>query len=206
MAFFTYFKNAFKRSALELKSIHCIATIGILIAVAVVLDGFGSIRIGDYLKINFVFLPLSMVGILFGPVAGAMAGLLTDVVGYLINPVGGFIPWLVLISGLEGFVYGLLLYNIKAERTVKTVIRVVAARFVVCAVCNLTLNTLALYSVGYITGESFGAVFSARIALNVITFCLGSYMMMAILIPVKIFYDKKIKKIPSVYAEKGTQT
>lgn len=197
MAFFLNFKN----SARELKSIKCIVTIGMLLAAAVVLDGFGSIRIGDAVKINFTFLPLSMIGILFGPVAGFFAGLLTDIIGYLVNPVGAFIPWLVLITGLEGLIYGMVLYNVSGEKTVKTVIRIVAARFAVCAVCNLTLNTMALYSFGFITGESLGALIYARLATNIITFCLGSYMMMAVLLPVKQLYDRRIRRAGSRKAE-----
>ena len=197
MAFFLNFKN----SARELKSIKCIVTIGMLLAAAVVLDGFGSIRIGDAIQINFTFLPLSMIGILFGPVAGFFAGLLTDIIGYLVNPVGAFIPWLVLITGLEGLIYGMVLYNVSGEKTVKTVIRIVAARFAVCAVCNLTLNTMALYSFGFITGESLGALIYARLATNIITFCLGSYMMMAVLLPVKQLYDRRIRRAGSRKAE-----
>lgn len=197
MAFFLNFKN----SARELKSIKCIVTIGMLLAAAVVLDGFGSIRIGDAVKINFTFLPLSMIGILFGPVAGFFAGLLTDIIGYLVNPVGAFIPWLVLITGLEGLIYGMVLYNVSGEKTVKTVIRIVAARFAVCAICNLTLNTMALYSFGFITGESLGALIYARLATNIITFCLGSYMMMAVLLPVKQLYDRRIRRAGSRKAE-----
>ena len=197
MAFFLNFKN----SARELKSIKCIVTIGMLLAAAVVLDGFGSIRMGDAIKINFTFLPLSMIGILFGPVAGFFAGLLTDIIGYLVNPVGAFTPWLVLITGLEGLIYGMVLYNVNGERTVKTVVRIVAARFAVCAVCNLTLNTMALYSFGFISGESLGALIYARIATNTITFCLGSYMMMAVLLPVKQLYDRRIRRAGSRKAE-----
>ncbi len=193
MAFFLNFINNFKRSAQELKSVRCIVTIGLLLAAAVVLDGFGSVRIGEYLKINFTFLPLSMVGILFGPVAGLFAGLMTDVIGYLVNPVGAFIPWLMLITGLEGLIYGMVLYNIKSEKTVKTIIRIVAARFAVCLICNLTLNTLALYSYGFISGESYSALLWARAGVNIITFCLGSYMMMAVLLPVKQLYDRRIR-------------
>ncbi len=162
---------------------------------AVVLDGFGSIRIGDFLKINFTFLPLSLIGILFGPVAGLFSGLMVDIIGYIINPIGGFIPWLVLITGLEGLIYGMVLYNIKTEKTMFTVIRIVAARLAVCLICNLTLNTLALYSYGFLGEGSFEMVFGARIATNTITFCIGSYMMMAVLLPLKQFYDRKIKKL-----------
>ncbi len=193
MAFFHNLFGLFGRSAKELKSVRCIVTVGLLLAAAVVLDGFGSIRIGDFLKINFTFLPLSMVGILFGPVPGLFAGLLTDIIGYLVNPVGTFIPALVLISGLEGLIYGTVLYNLRSEKTAATVIRIVAARLLVCGICNLTLNTLALYSVGYIAGESFGALVTARVATNIITFCLGSYMMIAVLLPVKQLYDRKIR-------------
>ena len=191
MAFFTNFR----KSAQELKNVRCIVTIGMLLAVAVVLDGFGSIRIGDFLKINFTFLPLSLIGILFGPVAGLFSGLMVDIIGYIINPIGGFIPWLVLITVLEGLIYGMVLYNIKTEKTVFTVIRIVAARLSVCLICNLTLNTLALYSYGFLGEGSFEMVFGARIATNTITFCIGSYMMMAVLLPLKQFYDRKIRKL-----------
>lgn len=197
MAFFTNFR----KSAQELKSVRCIVTIGMLLAVAVVLDGFGSIRIGDFLKINFTFLPLSLIGILFGPVAGLFSGLMVDIIGYIINPIGGFIPWLVLITGLEGLIYGMVLYNLKTEKTVFTVIRIVAARLSVCLICNLTLNTLALYSYGFLGEGSFEMVFGARIATNTITFCIGSYMMMAVLLPVKQFYDRKIRKLSVKSAE-----
>lgn len=186
--------RVFKRSAKELTDLRSITTIGILLAAAVVLDGFGSIRIGEYIKINFAFLPLAMVGILFGPVSGAAAGLLTDLIGYLVNPIGGFIPTLMLITALEGFIYGLILYRLKAEKSVVVLIRIVLARLLVCTICNLTLNTLALYSFGFISAESFAAAFAARIATNIITFCLGSYMMMAVLIPLKHFYELHIRR------------
>lgn len=186
-----------KRSAKELTELRSITAIGVLLAAAVVLDGFGSVRIGEYLKINFAFLPLAMVGILFGPVSGAAAGLLTDLVGYLVNPIGGFIPALMLITALEGFFYGALLYRLKPEKSVSVLIRIVLARLLVCTICNLTLNTLALYSFGLISAESFAAAFTARIATNVITFCLGSYMMMAVLPPLRHFYEVHIRRDPA---------
>lgn len=190
MAFFTNFK----KSAEELKSVKCIVTIGMLLAVGVVLDGFGSVRIGDAIKINFTFLPLSMIGILFGPVCGALAGMLVDVIGYLVNPIGTFIPWLMLISGLEGLIYGSILYNIKPEKNWQTLLRIVIARFLVCAICNLTLNTWALYSMGFIAGESFGVLFAARIVTNLITFGLGSAMMAVLCIPLKLAYNRIFRK------------
>ncbi len=186
MAFFT----SFKKSALELKSIKCIAVVGVFLAIAVVLDGFGSIRVGEFLKINFTFLPLALIGVLYGPTPGFLSGILVDVIGYLVNPIGAFIPWLALITGLEGLIYGFVLYNLKPEKTVKQFIRIVIARALVCFICNLVLNTIALYSYGFIVGESIWALFVARIATNIITFCLGSYLMMMVIVPVKTAYNK----------------
>ncbi|MBS7368817.1 MAG: folate family ECF transporter S component [Oscillospiraceae bacterium] len=190
MAFFTNFK----KSAEELKSVKCIVTIGLLLAVGVVLDGFGTIRIGDAIKINFTFLPLAMIGILFGPVCGFLGGMLVDIIGYLVNPIGAFIPWLVLIQGLEGLIYGMILYNLKAEKTWQTFLRIIVSRFIVCALCNLTLNTWALYSMGFIKGDSFGVLFVARIITNLITFALGSAMMTVLCIPLKLAYNRIFRK------------
>ena len=190
MAFFTNFK----KSAEELKSVKCIVTIGLLLAVGVVLDGFGTIRIGDAIKINFTFLPLAMIGILFGPVCGFLGGMLVDIIGYLVNPIGAFIPWLVLIQGLEGLIYGMILYNLKAEKTWQTFLRIIVSRFIVCALCNLTLNTWALYSMGFIKGDSFSVLFVARIITNLITFALGSAMMTVLCIPLKLAYNRIFRK------------
>ena len=64
--------NSFKRSFHELRNIRCLATVGVFIAIFVVLDGFCSIRIGDFLKINFAYLALATIGMLFGPAVGLL--------------------------------------------------------------------------------------------------------------------------------------
>lgn len=189
-----YIFNSFKKSAMELKSIRCIAVVGVFLAVAVVLDGFGSIRIGDFIKINFACLPLALIGILFGPTVGFFAGVLVDIIGYLINPIGAFLPWLMLISGLEGMIYGLVLYNLKPEKTRHQLIRIIIARAIVCVICNLILNTWALYSYGFIVGDSIIALIGARVLTNVISFAASVPLMMAVLIPVKIAYNKMTSK------------
>ena len=189
-----YIFNSFKKSAMELKSIRCISVVGVFLAVAVVLDGFGSIRIGDFIKINFACLPLALIGILFGPTVGFFAGVLVDIIGYLINPIGAFLPWLMLITGLEGLVYGLVLYNLKPEKTRHQLIRIIIARAIVCVICNLILNTWALYSYGFIVGDSIIALIGARVLTNVISFAASVPLMMAVLIPVKIAYNKMTSK------------
>lgn len=181
---------SFKRSLCELRNIRCITTAAVFIAIFVVLDGFGSIRIGEFLKINFAYLSLAVIGMLFGPAVGALAGFACDLVGYLINPVGGFIPWLALITSLEGMIYGLFLYRFVPDKSVKQYIKIFAARLTVVILCNLILNTWALYSYGFISGESLWALIYARIGTNAIGFAAAAVLLPAVLIPVKLAYTR----------------
>lgn len=184
--------SSFRNSLHELRSVKCITTVGVFIALFVVLDGFGSIRIGEYLKINFAFLALAVIGMLFGPAIGFLAGFACDLVGYLINPVGGFIVWLTLITALEGMIYGLVLYNLRPEKTLKQIMKILLARGIVVVLCNLLLNTAALYSYGFIggDGQGFMAVLWARVITNAIAYPAGIAMLIAVLIPVKLAYRK----------------
>lgn len=182
----------FKRSLSELRNIRCVAAVGVFIAIFVVLDGFGSVRIGEFLKINFAYLSLAVIGMLFGPSVGLLAGFACDLVGYLVNPVGGFIPWLALITALEGMIYGLFLYGFVPDRSVKQYLKIFAARLTVVVLCNLLLNTWALYSFGFIgkAGEGLWALIYARIGTNAVGLAAAAVLMPMVLIPVKIAYTR----------------
>ncbi|MBD5117409.1 MAG: folate family ECF transporter S component [Ruminococcaceae bacterium] len=184
--------NSFKRSLSELRNIRCIAAVGVFIAIFVVLDGFGSIRIGEFLKINFAYLALAVIGMLFGPAVGLVAGFACDLVGYLINPVGGFIPWLALITALEGMIYGMFLYGFVPDKSVKQYTKIFFARLTVVVICNLLLNTWALYSFGFIgqAGESLLMLIYARIGTNAVGLAAAAVLMPMVLIPVRIAYTR----------------
>lgn len=193
--------NSFKRSLSELRSIRCLTTVGVFIAIFVVLDGFCSIRIGDALKINFAYLALAAIGMLFGPTVGLISGFACDLVGYFINPVGAFIPWFALITALEGMIYGLFLYDfvpykLDGSKSVKQYFsqygKILLARAVVVIICNLLLNTYVLYRCGFIgnTEEGYWVVLGARIGTNAIGLAIAFVIMPAVLIPVRIAYSR----------------
>lgn len=189
--------NNFKRSLSELRNIRCIAAVGVFIAIFVILDGFASIRIGEFLKINFAYLALAAIGMLFGPTVGVIAGFACDLVGYLVNPVGAFLPWLALITALEGMIYGLFLYDFvpekpKSEKAFRQYLKIYAARLAVVIVCNLLLNTFALYSYGFIgeAEESLWSLIYARIGTNAVGLVPAFLMMPAVLVPVKMAYRR----------------
>lgn len=68
-------REVFSSSARELKDMRTLAVTAMLMAVAVILGFFGTVQIGDYLKIGFSFIANELTALMFGPaVGGIMAG------------------------------------------------------------------------------------------------------------------------------------
>ena len=103
------FLSVFTDSAKEFTKVRSLVTTSLLVAVSMVIEMF-SIDIG-FAKLNFAFLAIAIIGMLFGPCMGMMAGFACDIVGYLAHPSGGFLPAYVLVGGLQGLFYGLFLYQ-----------------------------------------------------------------------------------------------
>ena len=99
---------------MELKSLRCITVTGILIALDIVLKMF-SITVTKDLKITFAFIALAAIGMLFGPTVGFLAGVITDVIGYLIRPEGGFSPLFTFVEAFGAMLYGLFLYDLSIK-------------------------------------------------------------------------------------------
>ena len=93
------FLSVFTDSAKEFTKVRSLVTTSLLVAVSMVIEMF-SIDIG-FAKLNFAFLAIAIIGMLFGPCMGMMAGFACDIVGYLAHPSGGFLPAYVLVGGLQ---------------------------------------------------------------------------------------------------------
>jgi len=146
------FFSTFKDSAAELKNIRCLTVTGILVAIFIILDMF-SIRIGDFIKVNFAFVALASIGMLFGPVPAMLAALAGDLIGCILGGQAP-LPLLSLTAVSEGLLYGIMLY----KRTgTKLVTMSVIARVVDSAVISLVMNTLVLQYYGFMstTAEQF---------------------------------------------------
>lgn len=191
MAFFRIFKH----SALELKNIRTLAMTGVLIAMYVVLEVFCSIDVG-YFKINFAFLALAALGMLYGPVVAAFAAIPCDIIaasarGYTIVFV------FTLIAMLEAFIYGLVLYGFEPKKGIKQIAQIVSSRTAVVILCNIVLNTLFTYygtlmlsGLPYSTKYALGEYFLTRIGKNLIELPIDIILMFAVLIPIKIAYGR----------------
>ena len=130
----------FVKSAKELTKVKTITIIAILISMSVVCDLLKiNIYITQELKISLSFLFLSVIGYLFGPVVAAISGASMDILGYLVNPTGAFMIGFTISKVLEGFVYGIFLYE------KETPLRTFTARLCVNLLINCLINTLWLY-------------------------------------------------------------
>ncbi len=185
------FFSTFKDSAVELKSIRCLTVTGILVAIFIILDMF-SIRIGDFIKVNFAFVALASVGMLFGPVPAMLAALAGDLIGCILGGQAP-LPLLSCTAVLEGLLYGVMLY----KRTgVKLVTMSVIARVVDSAVISLLLNTMVLryYNFMSSTAEQF-YIRCGKIATELIVFIPLVIIVMPVVISV---YDRIFKRKPQI--------
>lgn len=90
--------------------------ISFLTALSIILTRLFSLRIAiggvEGIRIGFGGLPIIFAGIALGPVAGGLVGAISDVLGYLINPMGAYMPHFTLTSFLTGFIPGLFIYYV----------------------------------------------------------------------------------------------
>ncbi len=166
-------------SAKEFTKLRTLTITAMFIAVSMLIEMF-SVDIG-FVKLNFAFLAIAVIGMLFGPCVGLTAGLACDIVGYIAHPSGGFLPMYVLVAGLQGLIYGVFLYhkmdghsiclvNNKTgrQKDLTMFLRIIAARLVDVIVINLLINTALNLHYGFIPEEAYGTAIVARIAKNVI--------------------------------------
>ena len=171
------FFNLFKRSALEFKNIRSMVVTAMLIALDLALKLATDIVITEDLKLSFAFIALASIGMLYGPTVGFVAGMITDIVGFMIKPTGAFDIRFTLIEALGALLYGLFLYNAQNDRWL--VPRVIAAKTTVVVVCNFWLTTWALSS---LYGKGFFAMFPARAVKSIIQLPID-IILLAVLLP-----------------------
>jgi len=93
-------------------NIRRIIYIALLSGLSIVLTRVLSLRIPvggiEGVRIGFGPLPIIIAGFLFSPVDGAICGIISDIIGYFINPIGPYVPVFTIISMLRGLLPGLI--------------------------------------------------------------------------------------------------
>ncbi|SHJ69888.1 folate family ECF transporter S component [Paramaledivibacter caminithermalis] len=93
---------------------------GLLVGLSVILTRFFGIMLPiagvSGLRISFGSIPIYTAGILFGPLAGALTGVAADLLGFMINPMGGaYFPGFTLSAALRGVIPGIVYMGIRSN-------------------------------------------------------------------------------------------
>ncbi|MBR3631164.1 MAG: folate family ECF transporter S component [Oscillospiraceae bacterium] len=190
------FFSMFARSAKEFYDLRSLTVTAMFIAVSMVIEKF-TINFPLF-KINFAFLAIAVIGMLCGPTVGFVAGMLCDIVGWIANPDGGFYPAYTLVAGIQGLIYGTLLYykqdNLSLfglNETVSLAIRTVIARLLDVFLINLLCNTFLNMHYGFIPQQGFGAAISARLVKNALEL-VADIPLLLLILPVALLAYKRI--------------
>lgn len=153
-------RSQFVDSFRSLSRTRTVTTVGLLLAIQMILSSYGVIEVNDSLKISLAHLAVAPTAMLFGPVAAGLQGALSDVLGFLLKPTGPYFPGFTLSAALLGVIYGMLLYKTK-----RSAWQIIAARVIVCVAINIGLNTLFLTM---LYGPSRLATLPLRVTKNLI--------------------------------------
>jgi len=153
-----------------------------LIALEIILTRFCSINT-PILRIGFGFLPVAMMGIMYGPLWAALGYAVGDILGMIIFPSGMFFPGFTVTALLTGLVFGFFLHG--RQITWKTVL---PASLVIILGLNLVLDTIWL---SIMMGDAFIALLPTRIFK-----CAVMLPIHLILIP--LVWNRIMSRIPAV--------
>lgn len=152
-------KALFVDSFHELKDLKNLVSAAMLLALAVIL-GFYRIQLTEYIRFGFDSVAKELTGMIFGPVVGCIVGALSDIISFIIKPLGAYFPGFTISAAVAGLIYGMVMY--KRPLSLK---RVIVANTLVTVLVNLVLNT---YWLTLMYGDTFMALFPARIVKQLI--------------------------------------
>lgn len=179
MYFYTLFTGALLKEAFFMKKISLstqkMAYIGLLTAVSIALNALTMPVLTGTTAISFTYIPCFIAGAFFGPFAGALVGLIGDVLGFLIAPKGVYIPFITVSSVLLGLIPGLI-FKIKK---MNPYIKIALSFLLIFIFCTLTLNTIGLY-IFFASKKTIGAYLALRLPNQSIIFAINVAIVYAI--------------------------
>ncbi|MCL1823881.1 MAG: folate family ECF transporter S component [Oscillospiraceae bacterium] len=194
------FFSMFRASARELKSIKCLTVTGVLIAVYVLLNTFVSIKLPT-VKLTFNYLPLSVIGMLYGPCVSTLAAIPADIISTLLEG-KSIAGWLIPSRIAEGFIYGLFFYRLKfiknKKQTAFNAVRIISARFSVMFLCYMLYNTTVLFFIYGVSEDAYNVYFYLRLSKNVIQFPVDLFLLFTLLPAINIAYYRVFRERKNV--------
>lgn len=155
----------------ELRRTRSLAGAGLLASAGVVLNQF-TFAVSQFLEIGISFLAPAAAGFLYGPFVAGLAGVVLDIIGYVLRPNGAYFIGFTLNEFLAGFLYGCVLYKKPV-----TLPRCLLACMCTALVLNLCLTPLWLHMM---YGNAF-VLTSMRLIKNAIQLPVNTLLLYALL-------------------------
>jgi len=150
-----YFNGVAKRYLSINISVRVICQVAMLIALTFVLERLVPVVNVMTLRVSFAFVPMMICAMLFGPVWGAAAFGIADILGW---PIMGLtpIPLILLSRIVQGFLYGLILHRENLKFWPHAVVNALTVQIV----CSMGLTTLGLVQ---LTGTPYTPLLISRL-------------------------------------------
>lgn len=132
------FATNLKSSFNELKNLKSISICALFMALSIILGSL-SFQITPTIKVGLAFICNSMIGLMFGPITGAVFGGVSDILKYIVAPTGVFFPGFTISAILGGFIYGIGMYKKPVS-----ILRCAITKLVVIVIVNIVLNSIWL--------------------------------------------------------------
>lgn len=142
---------------------YTLVSLGALTAIYLILSRFLAINIGGFGRIQLGVVARIMAGIWFGPVAGAMCGLASDLLGCLIQ---GYAvnPLITLAAVLWGVIPALFVPKQSSTKDPSakkaSILKLCLGTVIACVVCTLFVTTAGLV---WINGYNLYAILPTRL-------------------------------------------
>ncbi len=133
-------------------------------------------------RISFGDVPIILSGLLFGPLAGALAGVASDTIGAIFLSPFGYFPGFTLSAALTGAIPPLVLSLFKAKDL--KISHIFIAIFITDVVVSFFLNTLWL---NMMTGKAFLVLLPARLITRAILIPITTSLIYMLNKKVKVF-------------------
>ena len=121
---------------------------GLFVAASIILTRFfGFMLMGGTIRISLGAVPIALAGIMLGPAAGVLVGIVADLVGVMLLPQGSFFPGFTVSSALQGLIPAIFVYRAYVDSKVDfSRIAVLTAMSILLStiIVSLGLNTLWL--------------------------------------------------------------
>ena len=119
-----------------------------------------SFYITPAIKFSLSFVFIAIIAANFGVVPAAFSAAISDIIQYLIKPIGPWQPLLTLTAAITGIIFGLILYKNKTG-----IIRIIISRLVTSLFISSIIDT---YLIAMLYGKVFTEFFTIRLTKNLI--------------------------------------